>query len=163
MSRTPDRPPRAGGVGDLAAALGAIRKALDAAVQPSQTPHQAPASDDGADRDTIAAAFEDLRACRQALAAITVRMERALAESQSSAEPQPPAGSRLGALTARQREILQLIVDGRSNKLIASDLGLSQRTVEAHRAAIMRRTGARSISALVRIALGGLADGGSLC
>ena len=60
--------------------------------------------------------------------------------------------ARLSAqLTARQHEILQLIVDGQPNKIIAADLGISQRTVENHRAEIMRKAGTRSLPALARM------------
>ena len=57
-------------------------------------------------------------------------------------------------LTARQRQIMNLVVEGRSSKNIAVDLGISQRTVENHRASIMRKTGSKSIAALTRFALG---------
>ena len=54
-------------------------------------------------------------------------------------------------LTPRQREILLLIVDGQPNKIIAADLGISQRTVENHRATIMRKAGVKSLPALTRM------------
>jgi FixJ family two-component response regulator len=63
------------------------------------------------------------------------------------------AAARLAGLTERQRQVLAMVLEGRSSKLIATELGISARTVEAHRAAIMRKTGSRSISALVRSAL----------
>jgi two-component system CheB/CheR fusion protein len=66
------------------------------------------------------------------------------------------AAARLADLTPRQREILEGILAGRPNKIIAADLGISQRTVENHRAAIMRRTGVSSIPDLVRLALAGM-------
>jgi two-component system CheB/CheR fusion protein len=56
-------------------------------------------------------------------------------------------------LTARQRQILAMVLDGHPSKNIAVDLGISQRTVEKHRASIMSRTEARSIPELARIAL----------
>jgi two-component system CheB/CheR fusion protein len=56
-------------------------------------------------------------------------------------------------LTRRQKEILALILSGQMTKNIAMDLGLSQRTVEHHRAAIMRKTGARSLAELARVSL----------
>ena len=57
-------------------------------------------------------------------------------------------------LTPRQREVMTLVLAGHPNKTIAADLNISQRTVENHRAAIMRRTGATSLPALVRLSLG---------
>ncbi|MCW8309473.1 response regulator [Acidiphilium sp. PA] len=58
----------------------------------------------------------------------------------------------LAGLTARQREILDLILAGQPSKVIAGMLGISPRTVEVHRAAIMRKTGAASVAALARLA-----------
>ena len=63
------------------------------------------------------------------------------------------AAARLDALTPRQRQIMAMVLDGRANKVIAADLGVSQRTVENHRAAVMRKTGAASLPALARLAL----------
>ena len=54
-------------------------------------------------------------------------------------------------LTARQRQILDMIVEGCPNKIIASDLGISQRTVEGHRAEIMQKSGVKSLPALTRM------------
>ena len=56
-------------------------------------------------------------------------------------------------LTAREREIVQLIAEGRSNKEAASTLGISVKTIEAHRANIMRKLQLRSVSDLVRYAI----------
>jgi two-component system, chemotaxis family, CheB/CheR fusion protein len=63
------------------------------------------------------------------------------------------AAARLAGLTARQRQILDLVLAGQPSKNIAADLGISQRTVENHRNAIMRKTGSKSLPALVRLAL----------
>ena len=56
-------------------------------------------------------------------------------------------------LTARQHEIMALVVAGHASKNIAFDLGISRRTVENHRAAIMKRTGVKSLPALARLAV----------
>ncbi|WP_211216531.1 LuxR C-terminal-related transcriptional regulator [Yoonia vestfoldensis] len=68
---------------------------------------------------------------------------------------QKKAGSALiASLTTRQAQILQMVLAGQPSKNIAADLQISQRTVENHRAAIMRRTGATSLPALARMAVG---------
>ncbi len=59
----------------------------------------------------------------------------------------------IARLTNRERDILDLIVDGQSNKVIAANLSISQRTVETHRAAIMRKARTRSLPAVARMAL----------
>lgn len=59
----------------------------------------------------------------------------------------------LDQLTPRQREILQLIAEGRSTKEIASDLNLSAKTVETHRAQLMERLNIYDVASLVRYAM----------
>ena len=66
---------------------------------------------------------------------------------------QEAAVERLADLTTRQRQIMELVLAGHPSKNIAADLGISQRTVENHRAAIMKKTGSHSLSALIRLAL----------
>jgi DNA-binding NarL/FixJ family response regulator len=58
-----------------------------------------------------------------------------------------------GAVTAREREIVQLIAEGKSNKQAASALSISVKTIEAHRANIMRKLRLRSVTDLVRYAI----------
>jgi DNA-binding NarL/FixJ family response regulator len=58
-----------------------------------------------------------------------------------------------GDLTSREREILQLIAEGLSSKETASELGISIRTVESHRANLMEKLGIHKISGLVRFAI----------
>ena len=57
----------------------------------------------------------------------------------------------LELLTLREREVLALIVIGKANKVIASDLGVSQRTIEIHRARVMEKMQAGSVAQLVRM------------
>ncbi len=59
----------------------------------------------------------------------------------------------VASLTARQRQIMDLVLAGHPSKNIAADLGISQRTVDNHRAAIMRKTGSKSLPALIRLAI----------
>jgi two-component system response regulator FixJ len=61
--------------------------------------------------------------------------------------------SALQALSPRERQVLEGVVDGKTSKVIARDLGISPRTVEVHRAGMMMKTGAKSLSELVRMAL----------
>ena len=57
----------------------------------------------------------------------------------------------LNTLTTREREVLDLIAIGKANKIVAADLGISQRTVEIHRARVMEKMEARSLAQLVRM------------
>jgi len=59
----------------------------------------------------------------------------------------------LAGLTPRQREILQLVAEGKANKEIATALGLALKTVEAHRAQLMERLGIHDVPGLVKLAL----------
>ncbi len=81
---------------------------------------------------------------------------RALDQSRDTAKLsawRADAASRIGRLTPRQRRIMDLVLAGHPSKNIAADLGISQRTVEHHRAAIMSRTDSPSLPALARLAL----------
>ena len=68
--------------------------------------------------------------------------------------------TRLASLTPREREVLDLLADGKQNKVMAAELGLSQRTVEIHRANVMDKMQARSVAQLVRMLLDVRAAGG---
>jgi len=89
-------------------------------------------------------------------AELLASVERALEQSRDAnklAAWQEDSAHRIGSLTPRQRQIMELVLVGHSSKNIAADLGISQRTVETHRWAIMKKTGAKSLAALARLAL----------
>jgi len=68
-------------------------------------------------------------------------------------EAKSEAEARLAGLSPRERDVLQGLVAGKINKVIAHDLNISPRTVEVYRANLMAKTGAHSMSELMRIAL----------
>ena len=77
----------------------------------------------------------------------SVLLEKAQAEAAERAE----AADLLGRLTAREREVLELITKGFTSREIAETLGLSPRTVESHRAHIVAKMGTNSVVELARI------------
>lgn len=86
------------------------------------------------------------------LASVKRALERSRDGSKHAAWKET-AAKQISGLTPRQRQIMKMILAGNPNKNIAADLGISQRTVETHRASIMRKTGAKSLPALARLAL----------
>jgi|SRR5208282_5471695 len=66
------------------------------------------------------------------------------------------AAARIATLSRREREVLERAVAGKPNKTIADDLGISVKTVEAHRARMMMKMGADSIAEIVQLALDGM-------
>jgi two-component system CheB/CheR fusion protein len=86
------------------------------------------------------------------LASVERALDRTKDTAKSSASRET-ALLQVATLTTRQRQILDLVLAGHPSKNIAADLGISQRTVDNHRAAIMRKTGSKSLPALVRTAL----------
>ena len=90
-------------------------------------------------------------------AALKALVERMLAEARARAsevERQRLGEALLGRLTPREQQVLERIVAGRLNKQIADDLGISIKTVEAHRANIMEKLNANTVADLLKIALG---------
>ncbi|GMU68050.1 MAG: DNA-binding response regulator [Steroidobacteraceae bacterium] len=84
------------------------------------------------------------------------RVRRALehdAAQRARLEARQGTRGRLATLTPRERDVLDLVVVGKANKVIAADLGLSQRTVEIHRARVMEKMDAASLAQLVRMVL----------
>jgi two-component system, chemotaxis family, CheB/CheR fusion protein len=68
------------------------------------------------------------------------------------------AADHVASLTRRQHQIMDMVLAGHPSKNIAADLGISQRTVENHRASIMKKTGSGSLPALARLALAAACD-----
>jgi two-component system response regulator FixJ len=81
------------------------------------------------------------------------------AENRATLEKHADLKRRYESLTPREREVMALVVDGKANKVIAIDLGLSERTVEIHRANVMDKMGARSVAHLVKMHLLMTGDG----
>ena len=84
------------------------------------------------------------------------RIQRAIvkdAEQRQSLGETARIKAHLESLTAREREVLDLMTQGKQNKVIAQDLGVSPRTVEIHRARVMEKMAAHSVAQLVRMML----------
>jgi two-component system CheB/CheR fusion protein len=87
---------------------------------------------------------------------LLLTVERALEQAADSTKRSAWRDSSLellASLTSRQRQIMDLVLAGHPSKNIAADLNISQRTVENHRAAIMAKTGSKSLPALARLAI----------
>jgi two-component system, chemotaxis family, CheB/CheR fusion protein len=90
-------------------------------------------------------------------------VDRALEQSRDTSKLsawRQDAASHVAGLTPRQREVMAMVLAGHPSKNIAADLGISQRTVENHRASIMTKTGTRSLPALARLALAAAVNDG---
>lgn len=81
------------------------------------------------------------------------RAQEALRHARHHRAEGPHGIAWLALLTRREREVLDLIVAGQRNKSIAQELGISERTVETHRANIMQKSGAHSVAELVATVL----------
>jgi len=75
------------------------------------------------------------------------------ASRRQKASQRSDAIERLSRLTPREKEVMQCVVQGMSNKQIASQLQLSEKTIEVHRGNVMRKTAADSVAELVRLSL----------
>jgi two-component system response regulator FixJ len=87
------------------------------------------------------------------LAAIAAALKQQGNSGQSVSEAVMQVRSRLGTLSEREKQVLEGLLAGLPNKTIAYDLGISPRTVEVHRASVMKKLNATSLSQLVRMAL----------
>jgi RNA polymerase sigma factor (sigma-70 family) len=88
---------------------------------------------------------------RRLLEAVASGLERS-ARERGERRRRLDARERLATLSAREREVFDLVVEGLPNKRIASRLGVSEQTVKVHRMRIMEKTGADSLPELVRLA-----------
>ena len=82
------------------------------------------------------------------------RIEQAVkadSELTAAAERSEGINARIAQLTGREREVMNLVADGKSSKVIALELGISERTVEIHRSRMMKKMSARSVADLVHM------------
>jgi FixJ family two-component response regulator len=115
----------------------------------------------------VITAHGDVAAARQALLAdaidfiekpfdgdqLLAAIETALAgmRAVTQARQAPAKGRASGTLSAREREVMELIVKGLHNRRIAEELGISPRTVEVHKARVMEKLGVKNLVELVRL------------
>lgn len=90
---------------------------------------------------------------REALAIVRRALERDAQDQDRRARREQLAG-RLAALTERERGVLQRVIEGKANKVIAAELEISVKTVEAHRAKVMEKMGVDSVAELVQRIIG---------
>ena len=93
----------------------------------------------------------------EALVNLVERMLDQAKEAFAGHQQSASRGALLAKLTSRETQVLERIVAGRLNKQIADDLGISIKTVEAHRANIMEKLNANTVADLLKIALGSTA------
>jgi RNA polymerase sigma factor (sigma-70 family) len=98
--------------------------------------------------DFIQKPFRDQELLDRVSEALTTDQQR-----RSAREEKAEVLSRIEKLTNRERQVLDLVVTGKPNKVIAYELGVSQRTVEIHRARVMEKMQAKSLADLVRMHL----------
>ena len=97
-----------------------------------------------------------------AAADLLINVDHAMERSRDTCKLQAwraTAAGHIAGLTPRQHEIMDLVLAGHPSKNIAADLGISQRTVENHRASIMKATRTKSLPALARLALAASSTG----
>jgi len=88
--------------------------------------------------------------------ALLAAVRQALVSGSKAGTPRDPrVAERIAGLTAREREVMELMVHGHPNKVIAQKLDISFRTVEVHRSRILAKMGAENVAELVRLVLSG--------
>ncbi|GHA31327.1 hypothetical protein GCM10007989_29150 [Devosia pacifica] len=101
--------------------------------------------------DVIAKPIDNEHLLSSVLEALRLRAQNGHDQQQGNFRP---VGSRgFSQLTPREREVLQLIANGQSNKEAGRELGISPRTIEVHRARVMEKLGAKNTADLMRIVL----------
>ncbi len=83
----------------------------------------------------------------------TAKVSEALLDAYLKSAARPAEGSAFSLLTDREREVVQMLAEGKGNKEVATALAISVKTVETHRATIMRKLGINSIVELVHYAI----------
>jgi two-component system response regulator FixJ len=133
----------------LLAALGALRRDLPVIIMTgfADVPLAVRAMKEGA------VDFVEKPAPREALVDAVRRALGKAQQSQTDDGERQGARVRLERLTDREREVLELLVAGDANKIVAHKLGISPRTVEIHRGRLMEKTQSKSLAELVRTAL----------
>lgn len=86
-----------------------------------------------------------------ALVDVVIRAMEADARKQASQESQATVAGRLAQLTPREQEVMQLVLAGKFNKVIADELNISMRTVEVHRSRVFEKMGVRSAVELAQL------------
>jgi two-component system response regulator NreC len=97
--------------------------------------------------------FEAIDAVRQGKSYLSPTVTQSMLDWISSSNAERERESGIASLTNREREVLQCVAEGLGNKEIAKELNISSRTVESHRAKLMKKLGVHNASSLVRVAI----------
>jgi two-component system response regulator FixJ len=115
--------------------------------------------------DFVEKPFDDdalLELIETALAVVQVAHSNPPNHNQAALHPDViDAARRMAELSVREREVLERLIAGKSNKVVAHELGISQRTAEVHRARMLSRLGVRTLAEAVRLAIKAELAGGS--
>lgn len=104
----------------------------------------------GSDKSELAKALDSVS---RGVPYLTPAISQSLLDALKSASPRTKQSGPADALTPRQQQVLKLVAEGLTTKQIAARLGLSVKTIEAHRGAIMDRLAIRDVPGLVRFAI----------